>query len=295
MEKIDILKKCTLCPRNCKVNRYEYRGKCGSGINPKIALADLHYYEEPCISATNGSGAIFFTGCNLNCIYCQNYEISQLQKGNEITIQDLADKMLELQNKNANNINLVTAFSFVPQIIEAIKIARKNGLKIPIVYNSSGYENIETLKMLEGYIDIYLPDLKYYYSELSKELSNVENYFDIATKAILEMKKQVGNPIFDENGILKKGLIVRHLVLPNHLQNTKSVLKWIKSNLGKNTYCSVMAQYFPSYKAKENKDISRKLYKEEYEEIEHFVEKLGLENVYLQYVEDNEEQYVPKF
>ena len=291
----DILKECNLCPRNCKVNRYEKIGYCGMKILPKIALADLHSYEEPCISGKNGSGAIFFSGCNLNCLYCQNYKISQEREGNEVSIEMLAEKMLELQEKKANNINLVTAFSFVPQIISAIDIAREKGLHLPIVYNSSGYESIETLNMLNGYIDVYLPDLKYFYKELGRDLSKVDNYFEVATKAILEMKKQVGNPVFDKDGIIQKGLIVRHLVLPEHLQNTKSILKWIKVNLGKNTYCSIMAQYFPTYKASERKDINRKLYEKEYKEIEDFVYKIGLENGYMQYVEENEERYVPNF
>ena len=291
----DILKECNLCPRNCKVNRYEKIGYCGMKILPKIALADLHYYEEPCISGKNGSGAIFFSGCNLNCLYCQNYKISQEREGNEVSIEMLAEKMLELQEKKANNINLVTAFSFVPQIIFAIDIAREKGLHLPIVYNSSGYESIETLNMLNGYIDVYLPDLKYFYKELGRDLSKVDNYFEVATKAILEMKKQVGNPVFDKDGIIQKGLIVRHLVLPEHLQNTKSILKWIKVNLGKNTYCSIMAQYFPTYKASERKDINRKLYEKEYKEIEDLVYKIGLENGYMQYVEENEERYVPNF
>lgn len=291
----DILKECNLCPRNCKVNRYEKIGYCGMKILPKIALADLHYYEEPCISGKNGSGAIFFSGCNLNCLYCQNYKISQEREGNEVSIEMLAEKMLELQEKKANNINLVTAFSFVPQIISAIDIAREKGLHLPIVYNSSGYESIETLNLLNGYIDVYLPDLKYFYKELGRDLSKVDNYFEVATKAILEMKKQVGNPVFDKDGIIQKGLIVRHLVLPEHLQNTKSILKWIKVNLGKNTYCSIMAQYFPTYKASERKDINRKLYEKEYKEIEDLVYKIGLENGYMQYVEENEERYVPNF
>ena len=291
----DILEKCSLCPRNCGINRYEKPGRCGSGINPKIALADLHYYEEPCISGQNGSGAIFFSGCNLNCIYCQNYEISQLKKGYEISVDELSNKMLELQNKNANNINIVTGFSFIPQIIEAIKKAKLMGLNIPIVYNSSGYESIEALKMLDGYIDVYLPDFKYYYNELGKELSNVHNYFEVVTKAIKEMKRQVGNPVFDEHGIIQKGLIIRHLVLPNHLQNTKSILKWIKQNLGENTYCSIMAQYFPTYKANTNIDINRKVNSSEYNEIENSIYKIGLKNGYMQYIEENEEKYVPKF
>lgn len=290
------LKECKLCPRNCNINRLEGSiGRCKSGINPKIALADLHYYEEPCISGKTGSGTVFFSGCNLSCEFCQNYEISQFGKGYEITIEELVLKFLELQNKGANNINLVTGFSFVPQIIEALKIAKNMGLKIPIVYNTSGYESIETLKLLDGYIDVYLPDLKYYYKELSKDLSDCENYFEIASIAIKEMVNQVGVPKFDENGLIKKGVIIRHLVLPNHIQNSKKVLKWLKENISKDVYISIMAQYFPTYKALEKEDINRKLTEKEYEKIEDYIYEINLKNGYLQELEDNEEKYVPNF
>lgn len=293
----DILNNCTLCPRNCKVNRNKGKiGVCRAGRKPKIALADLHFYEEPCISGREGSGTVFFTGCNLSCKFCQNYKISQEYLGEEIDVRNLADKFLELQNKGANNINLVTGFMFVPHIIEAIKIAKNNGLNIPIVYNTSGYESVETLKMLDGHIDIYLPDLKYSYNELGKNLSNVNDYFEVVKLALKEMKRQVGNEmIFDERGMLKHGMIVRHLVLPNHLQNSKKVLKWIKENLGKDTYVSVMAQYFPCYKAKDDKDIGRKITQGEYDEIFEYFTSLGLHNGYMQDIEEYEEKYVPKF
>jgi putative pyruvate formate lyase activating enzyme len=293
---MEILECCNLCPRACKVNRIDGKvGRCRAGAKIKIALASLHYYEEPCISGTRGSGTVFFTGCNLSCKFCQNYKISQEFLGKEIEIEDLANEFIRLQKEGAHNINLVTGFAYVPMIIEALDIARKNGLSIPIVYNTSGYESLETLKMLEGYVDIYLPDLKYAYDELSKELSDVQNYFEVACEAIKEMKRQVGNPVFDENGMLKKGLIVRHLVLPNHLQNSKKVLKWIRHNLGKDTYVSVMAQYFPSYKANETTDINRKLTAEEYEEIEDYFYSLNLKNGYMQEIEDDETKYVPNF
>ena len=203
------LDECKICPHKCKINRNERKiGRCRAGKNVKIALASIHNYEEPCISGNNGSGTVFFSNCNLNCIYCQNYEISQLGKGKEITVEHLAEIFINQQNKNVNNINLVTPTMYVPQIIEAIKIARKNGLNIPIIYNSNGYENVETIKMLDGYIDVYLPDLKYYSNEISKKYSNVDNYFETAVAAIKEMQKQVGNPVFDENGIIKKGTIL---------------------------------------------------------------------------------------
>jgi len=292
----EYLEECKLCPRECKVNRIDGKsGRCRAGVNPKIALADLHFFEEPCISGKSGSGTVFFSGCNLGCKFCQNYEISQLGKGKEISIEELSNEFLNLQKRGANNINLVTGFAFVPQIIEALKIAKNNGLVIPIVYNTSGYESLETLKLLDGYIDVYLPDLKYGFNELSENLSDCKNYFDIATIAIKEMVRQVGVPEFDENGMIKKGVIVRHLILPNHIQNSKKVLRWISKNLPKKIFVSVMAQYFPTYRANEFEDINRKLNKEELEKIEIFMEELNLENGYIQNIEENEEKYVPNF
>ena len=238
---------------------------------------------------------MFFSHCNLNCIYCQNYEISQLGKGKEITIEELAKIFIIQQEKKVNNINLVTPTIYVPQIIEAIKIAKHNGLKIPIIYNSNGYENIETIKMLDGYIDIYLPDFKYYYDELGKKYSNVNNYPEAVKQVIKEMYKQVGKPVFDENGIIQKGLIIRHLVLPNHITNSKKILKWIKENINKDVYVSIMAQYFPTYKAKEDSELNRKLTKEEYEEIVEYMEKINLKNGYIQELGEHEEEYVPDF
>ena len=290
------LSSCTICPHNCKVNRNNGQiGRCRSGNKVKIALASVHNYEEPCISGKNGSGTIFFSNCNLSCIYCQNYKISQLGKGYELSVEELANIMLEQQEKGVNNINLVTPTMYAYQIIEAIKIARKNGLNIPIVYNTNGYENVKTIQDLNGYIDIYLPDLKYYSNELSKKYSKVDNYFKYTTEAIKEMYRQVGCPVFDENGIIQKGLIIRHLVLPNHLQNSKHVLKWIKENMPEDTYVSVMAQYFPTYKAKEDDLINRKLTKKEYKEIEEFLYTLDFRNGYMQELGEHEEEYVPDF
>ena len=292
----ELLKVCELCPHKCGVNRMRGEiGRCQSGSKIKLALADLHFFEEPCISGESGSGTVFFSGCNMSCKYCQNYKISQNGYGKEIEIEDLANTFLKLQNRNANNINLVTGFMYVPHIIKAIKIAKKDGLKIPIVYNSSGYESIETLHMLEGYIYVYLPDLKYYYNELGKRLTNVNHYFEYATEAIKEMYRQVGPPQLNENGMIQKGLIIRHLVLPNHIQNSKHVLKWLKQNIDKKVYISIMAQYFPSYQAMETTDINRKLSQEEYQEIENYVYELNIINGYMQDLEENEQQYVPNF
>lgn len=277
------LDRCNICPHNCNINRNDgIVGRCRATDKIKIALYSTHDFEEPCISGEKGSGTVFFSNCNLNCVFCQNYEISQLGKGKEITIEKLANIFLKQQEKEVENINLVTPTSYVPQIIEALKIAKKVGLKLPIVYNTNGYENIETIKMLDGYIDIYLPDLKYSENELAKKYSKVNNYFEIATEAINEMVKQVGVPKIDENGIMKKGVMVRHLVLPNNIENSKNVLKWIVENLPKDIYISVMAQYFPTYKAKEIKEINRKLTIEEWKEIEDYIEKLGIENGYIQ-------------
>jgi len=293
---IEKLVSCTLCPHNCKVNRLEGKiGRCRCDDKLKVALTSLHYFEEPCISGENGSGTVFFTNCNLNCKYCQNYEISQEQKGKVITIEELANIFLEQQEKGANNINLVTPTSYVYQIIEALEIAKSKGLKIPIIYNTNGYENIKTIELLKGYIDVYLPDLKYYNNELAKKYSNIDNYFETATKAIKKMYEQVGTPIFNEDGMIQKGLIVRHLVLPNHILNSKHILHWIKQNLPSDIYVSVMAQYFPTYKAKEEKLLSRKLTKKEYKQIEEYLYSLELENGYIQELGEHEEEYVPKF
>lgn len=290
------LEACKLCPVKCKVNRNEGKnGKCKAGAKVKIARAGLHFYEEPCISGTNGSGTVFFTGCNLKCVYCQNYKVSQEYLGQEIEVEDLADSFLKLEKEGANNINLVTGFMFVPHIIKALDIAKERGLKIPVVYNSSGYESIDTLKMLDGYVDIYLPDLKYYYNDLAQDLSGVNNYFETACEAIKEMYRQVGAPKFDENGMIKKGMIIRHLVLPDHILNSKKVLEWISKNIDKDVYVSVMAQYFPTYKAMERDDINRKLTDEEYDRVKEYLDEFGIVNGYFQEIEENEEKYVPDF
>ena len=284
---------CTICPHNCKINRTKNPGRCKSTDKIKIALYSIHNFEEPCISGEKGSGTIFFSNCNMNCVFCQNYEISQFGRGKEITIEELANVMIKQQERNVQNINLVTPTSYALHIVEAIKIARKKGLEIPIVYNTNGYESVETLKLLEGYVDIYLPDLKYYYDDLAKKYSKVDNYFEIATKAIQEMYRQVGTPVLDENGVMKKGLMIRHLILPNEVQNSKQILKWIKENLDNNIYVSIMAQYFPTYKAKEIPEIARKITKEEYEKVENYLYGLDLENGYIQELGEHEEEYVP--
>ena len=290
------LDKCEICPRKCEVNRNNNQiGWCKSTDRVKIGLYSIHNFEEPCTSGDKGSGTVFFSNCTMNCIFCQNYEISQLGKGKEISIEELANIFIKQQEKGVHNINLVTPTSYVYQIIEAIKIAKAKGLNIPIVYNTNGYENIETIKALNGYVDVYLPDLKYAEEKLAIEYSGAKNYFEIATKAIKEMIKQVGNIKLNEDGIIQKGFIIRHLVLPNHIENSKKVLLWIKQNLPNDIYVSIMAQYFPTYKAKENQKLNRKLTKKEWEQIEKYVEEIDIENGFIQELGDHEEEYVPKW
>ena len=292
---LELLEKCAICPHNCGINRLNNQiGRCKSKDTVKVALYSTHDFEEPCISGKKGSGTVFFSNCNMNCVFCQNYEISKQGKGKEISIEELEDIFIKQQEKNVENINLVTPTSYVPQIIEAIKIARGNGLKLPIVYNTNGYEKVETLKMLDGYVDIYLPDFKYSDNELGKRLSKVDNYFEIVTDALKEMYRQTGKAVFNEEGIMQRGMIIRHLVLPNHILNSRRVLKWINENMH-DVYVSVMAQYFPTYKAEEIDDINRKLTKEEYEQIENYLYRLDLENGYIQELGEHEEEYVPNW
>lgn len=287
---------CRLCPRNCSIDRTSGKlGYCMSSSEIHAALASVHKWEEPPISGTKGSGTIFFSGCNLRCVFCQNYTISSENKGKEISIKRLAQIMLEHQERGVHNINLVTATQFVPSIIKAIILAKKAGLKIPIVYNSGGYEKYETIKMLEGYIDIYLPDIKYFSSELSNKYSNAPNYFDYASKAVLEMHRQTGENTFDSDGILKKGLIIRHMILPNCKEDSYKILDWIKDNIGADSYISILNQYTPVYHANQYQEINRRLMSLEYTRvIDHFF-KIGLKNGYMQKKSSANSEYTPIF
>lgn len=285
--------KCELCGFRCKVNRYEKLGVCKCGTLPKLALVSKHMWEEPCISGENGSGTIFFSGCNFSCMFCQNYKISQEQFGKEISVERLAEIFIEQQQRGVNNINLVSPTPYVPSIIEALKIAKEKGLTIPIVYNTNGFDSVETIKALEGYVDVYLPDLKYFDTEVSNKYSKCPKYFEHASQAILEMYKQVGKPKFDEKGIIKKGLIIRHLIMPGNIMQTKKILNWVKENLPDDVYISIMAQYFPTYKAKEDDVINRKISKKEYEIVLDLIK--DFENGYIQELGSHEEEYVPNF
>ena len=288
-----MLEKCELCGFKCGVNRNSTYGVCKCGTMPRLALVSRHDWEEPCISGENGSGTIFFSGCNFSCIFCQNYKISQENFGKDITIERLAEIFLEQQERGMNNINLVSPTPYVPVIIEALKIAKENGLKIPIVYNTNGYDTVETIKMLEGYVDVYLPDLKYFDDDVARKYSKCNNYFNIATQAILEMYKQVGIPKFNADGIIQRGVIIRHLIIPGNIIQTKKILAWIKENLPKEIYISIMAQYFPAYKAASDSVINRKITYREYNMVCSMLEKF--ENGYIQELGEHEEEYVPNF
>lgn len=292
----DSMKHCTICPRNCGVNRYEgEKGYCHAGLLPKCALASVHKWEEPPISGTKGSGTVFFSHCNLNCVFCQNHTISVEGFGKTLTIENLADVFLSQQKKCVHNINLVSPTHFIPQLKQAILLAKNKGLSIPIVYNTNGYEKVESLKLLEGLIDIYLPDLKYTSSEYSNMFSYASNYFEYAKNAILEMKRQQHCNIFDENGIMKKGMIIRHLILPGCYKDSFAVLEWIKENVGEDTYISLLNQYTPMHRASEYKQISRKLTTLEYQKvIKHFFD-IGLKNGFMQNKYSATSDYTPLF
>lgn len=288
-------KNCKLCPRECGIDRSKTIGACKATDKVKVALASIHNFEEPCISGIEGSGTVFFSNCNLRCVYCQNFEISRDGFGKEISVERLAQIFIEQQNRGVNNINLVTPTMYVESIIEAIKIAKANGLNIPIVYNSSGYEKYETIKKLEGYVDVYLPDFKYATNRLSLKYSRVNNYVESVIPAIHEMIRQVGKPVFNDKGIMTKGVIIRHMILPNNVLNTKMVLKKIKEEFKDNTLISVMAQYFPSGDAAKYPEINRKITVEELEEVEEYLRELEMDNGYIQELGEHEEEYVPTF
>ncbi len=283
---------CNICPRKCNVDRKSGKGFCGMGENPVVAKAFSHMWEEPCISGSRGSGTVFFSGCNLKCIFCQNHDISHGGCGKEITVEELAGLFLSLRDKGAHNINLVTPSHFTPAICEALNIAKPLG--IPVIYNTSAYDSIEGLKLVEGLVDIYLPDLKYINSEISMSYSGANDYFEKASNAILEMYRQVGAPTFDENGILQRGLIIRHLVLPGHANETLRILQWIAENLPKDVYVSLMSQYIPCHLACGHSVLGRRLTKYEHEKVQKKFEKLGL-NGFVQERESASEQYIPDF
>lgn len=291
-----IMKCCTLCPRECKVDRTKNEiGSCGVSNKIKVARIAPHYYEEPPISGKNGSGAVFFSGCNLKCIYCQNYDISKFNFGKTITITKLAEKMIELQNMHVHNINLVTPTHYIPQIRKAIIKAKKMGLNIPIVYNTSSYEKVESLKLLDGLIDVYLPDLKYFDDILAVKYSKAPNYFNIAIDAIEEMFRQTGPIEFDKNGMIKKGVIVRHLLLPGQIEDSKKILKYLNFIYNNNIFISIMNQYTPLDTVKNIPELNKTVTNKEYDELINYACDLGIKNAFIQEGKTCEESFIPKF
>jgi len=287
-ERIDaaygLLESCRLCPRECGVDRLknEKTGFCRSGLETVISSISPHFGEEPPLSGTKGSGTIFFTNCNLKCVYCQNYPISQMDNGEERSIGELACQMLWLQEQGCHNLNLVTPTHYVPQILKSLGIAKERGFNLPIVYNSSGYDSVETLRLLDGIIDIYLPDMRYSDDAAALKYSSAPNYPEVNRAAIREMYRQVGNLVLDEQGIAKQGLIIRHLVLPGGISGTEEVMKFLSGEISTEVCISLMSQYFPAYKTSEYKELSRRVTAEEYEEAYQVMQKYGLENGWVQ-------------
>lgn len=293
----NIMSDCTLCPRKCHVNRLAGQvGFCGQTAELTAARAALHYWEEPCISGGTGSGAVFFSGCNLQCVFCQNHDIALGKSGRKISVERLTEIFLELQAKGAANINLVTPSHFIPQICLALERAKQSGLYIPIVYNSSGYENVVSLQLLEGLTDIYLPDLKYFSPETAAKYSHARDYFEKASAAIAEMFRQVGTPVFDgESGLLKKGVIVRHLLLPGQSADSKKVLRYLHDTYHNDIYVSIMNQYTPLPHIAAFPELNREITSAEYQKILNFADKIGIEQGYMQEGGSAAESFIPPF
>lgn len=287
---------CRLCPRNCQVNRTKgIKGYCKETNELVVARAALHMWEEPCISGEKGSGTVFFSGCNMGCVYCQNYNIAQGRAGKIISVERLAEIFIELHNKNAHNINLVTPSHYIPHIVEAVKNSKLNGLCIPIVYNTGSYEKTDCLNMLEDIVNIYLPDLKYMDESIAKKYSNCTDYFYYASRAIKEMLKQVGEPEFDDDGIMRKGVIVRHMMLPGFLEDSKSIIRYLYETYGDKIFISIMNQYTPLEHISKYPEINRKITNEEYEELVDYAVGLGVENGFIQEGDTQLESFIPEF
>lgn len=289
--------KCNICPRGCNVDRSDGKiGYCGESTQIRVARTSLHQWEEPCITGEHGSGTVFFSGCSLKCIFCQNHNIADSSVGQAFTIEQLADAFLRLQEKKASNINLVTAGHFAEQLVPAIMLAKENGLIIPIVYNSSAYETEEALQMLDGLIDVYLPDCKFYSAEISRNYAKAADYFKVATGAIEEMVRQVGVPVFDEvTGNMMKGVIVRHLVLPGHTKDSMEILKYLHDTYKNQIYVSIMNQYTPVIQQDEYPNLNRKVTKREYRKVVDYALSLGMENAFIQEGHTAQESFIPKF
>ena len=296
----EMMQQCSLCPRACLADRsygyihHEKKGYCGETDHVRVARASLHMWEEPCISGKQGSGTVFFTGCSLKCVFCQNRSIALGNKGRELTIEQLTELFLLLQDKKAENINLVTPTHFAPQIVQALIRAKKKGLTIPVVYNTGSYETIETLKMLEGLIDIFLPDMKYKSNEIAEKYSHAPDYFAYASKAIAEMVCQIGTPLF-AGSLMKRGVIVRHMVLPGHTKDSKAVIQYLHETYGNEIYISIMNQYTPQKNLKNFPQLQRKVTQREYEKVVDYAISIGVEYAYIQEGNTSEESFIPDF
>lgn len=291
---MELLKRCMLCPRKCGVNRYKEKGFCGATNKIKLAYYSLHMWEEPIISGDNGSGTIFFSNCNLRCLYCQNKKISIDGYGKLISNKRLMEIMLELQNKGAHNINLVTPTHYVPNIISVLKKIKNKELKIPVVYNTSSYECVGTIVACRNLVDIYLADLRYFDDSLGEKYSLCSNYFENATMAIDEMYRQVGKCEFDDNGLLKKGLVVRVLILPGHIDDSKKIIEYLYKTYGDDIFISIMNQYTPINKCKYD-NLNRKVTDKEYDEVVDYALELGIKNAFVQEGEAASESFIPQF
>ena len=294
----DEYRECTLCPRNCRVNRFEEKGFCKSSSHIKVARASLHMWEEPCISGVKGSGTVFFGGCSLKCVYCQNWDIASGEVGKEISEERLSDIFLELQEKGAHNINLVTPDHYLPSIREALISGKKNGLNIPIIMNCSGYEKASEIKKLDGLIDIFLTDFKYMEEDLAEKLSKARDYPHRAKEALEAMVSITGNPRFDDNQMMTKGVLVRHLLLPGHKKNAKAVLSYLKETYGEKIIVSIMNQYTP-FESPENvevpEEMKRKVTKREYENVVSYALSIGLHKAFIQEGDTAKESFIPNF
>ncbi len=292
----ELLASCELCPRKCRANRIKgEKGFCGAGAKTKIARVALHMWEEPCVSGRNGSGTVFFSGCNMKCAYCQNYVISTDENGYWITEAELAESFLMLQEQGADNINLVTPTHYVPQIISSLDIAKSKGLNIPVIYNSGGYESVETIKLLRGYIDVYMPDFKYFSDKYAIEYSCAPSYFDVAAAAIEEMFQQVGKNVFDNRGMINKGVIVRHMMLPGLLFETKKILDYLHSSYGDNIYISLMSQYTPMPNVREHQKLSKRINESHYQAMVEYCLDCGIKNVFVQDISSAVQDFIPDF
>lgn len=286
---------CTLCPRNCHADRTQGKtGFCGMSALVEVARASLHMWEEPCISGTNGSGTIFFTGCNLKCVFCQNHSIAIGQKGKKISIEQLTELFFMLQDKQAHNINLVTPSHYIPSIAKALTLAKKSGLHIPVVYNTSSYEHVEALKLLDGLVDIYLPDFKYISSDLSRRYSHAADYSEVAQKSLAEMYRQVQSPVFEDD-LIKKGMIVRHLVLPSCTKDSKEVIRYLYETYKDDIFISIMNQYTPLPHVSAYPELNRRVTSREYDEVVDYAIALGVEQGFIQEGDTALESFIPEF